>query len=39
MSTNITFLDAAIPFPEPFEFVDPEVSFTFDIWYQLATQT
>ena len=22
--------------PEPFEFVDPEVSFTFDIWYQLA---
>ena len=22
--------------PKPFEFVDPEVSFTFDIWYQLA---
>jgi len=22
--------------PQPFEFVDPETSFTFDIWYQLA---
>ena len=22
--------------PQPFEFVDPEISFTFDIWYQLA---
>ena len=22
--------------PKPFEFVDPETSFTFDIWYQLA---
>ena len=22
--------------PEPFEFVDPETSFSFDIWYQLA---
>ena len=22
--------------PKPFEFVDPEISFTFDIWYQLA---
>ena len=22
--------------PEPFEYVDPETSFTFDIWYQLA---
>ena len=39
--TNFTYNDYEYvidgeTLPEPFEFVDPEISFTFDIWYQLA---
>jgi len=39
--TNFTYNDYEYvidgeTLPQPFEFVDPEISFTFDIWYQLA---